>query len=300
MRFGDPRVLLDRAYAARDEEGLVSGLARAASAELGGVPVIVVTYEGDPARGVVRLRAIASKRVPGRIATEFARTFEQLPPDFVRGSLRMQAITAKSNPRHRSDLVEAYIDAVGAGDLLTVNGWDASGKGVLLSAHLPRPTKLTATEATVLTRVGAHHVSALRLLERPEEPLARFVRGRLDVTPGAELPADALARLARAVVVLRRAAEEEVPRGVGRASPRVDGEWSVVGRFVDDGAEHLVVRKNPAPSPGREALTARERQIVALLEAGHHMKLVAYELGISYATVRVLAARARRKLGRTP
>ena len=44
-------------------------------------------------------------------------------------------------------------------------------------------------------------------------------------------------------------------------------------------------------------LTEREHQIVALAVLGQHNKLIAYNLGISHSTVRVLMARAARKLG---
>jgi len=43
-------------------------------------------------------------------------------------------------------------------------------------------------------------------------------------------------------------------------------------------------------------LTEREHQIVALAVLGQHNKLIAYNLGISHSTVRVLMARAARKL----
>ncbi len=49
------------------------------------------------------------------------------------------------------------------------------------------------------------------------------------------------------------------------------------------------------PSP--EALTDRERQVIRCAKFGHHNKLIAYELGISDSTVRVLIARAASKPG---
>jgi DNA-binding NarL/FixJ family response regulator len=46
------------------------------------------------------------------------------------------------------------------------------------------------------------------------------------------------------------------------------------------------------------ALTPRERQIVDAVRGGQTHKEIAFDLGISDATVRVLYARAMRKLGR--
>ena len=53
----------------------------------------------------------------------------------------------------------------------------------------------------------------------------------------------------------------------------------------------------PATSAGLAALTHRERQVVGYAVLGHSAKETAFALGISYATVRVLLARAARKLG---
>jgi DNA-binding NarL/FixJ family response regulator len=48
---------------------------------------------------------------------------------------------------------------------------------------------------------------------------------------------------------------------------------------------------------GETDLTKRERQIVALYRLGAHSKLIAFELGLADATVRVLLSRAARRLG---
>lgn len=48
----------------------------------------------------------------------------------------------------------------------------------------------------------------------------------------------------------------------------------------------------------RRPLSPRERQILDLVRSGHTQKEVAFRLGLSDATVRVLYARAMRKLGR--
>jgi DNA-binding NarL/FixJ family response regulator len=54
-------------------------------------------------------------------------------------------------------------------------------------------------------------------------------------------------------------------------------------------------------SPGRTPirLTPRERQILDLVTGGRTHKEVAYDLGVSDATVRVLYARGMKQLGRS-
>jgi DNA-binding CsgD family transcriptional regulator len=79
--------------------------------------------------------------------------------------------------------------------------------------------------------------------------------------------------------------------------PLVAGRWSLVDRYERDGHRYIVARENsPAATELRE-LSAREYQVASLASLGHANKLIAYELGLSDSTVRVLSARAAVKLG---
>ena len=49
----------------------------------------------------------------------------------------------------------------------------------------------------------------------------------------------------------------------------------------------------------RSPLTPRERQVIEIISGGRSQKETAFELGVADATVRVLYARAMRKLGRS-
>lgn len=53
-----------------------------------------------------------------------------------------------------------------------------------------------------------------------------------------------------------------------------------------------------SPSERPASLSPRERQILDLITTGRSQKEVAFDLGVSDATVRVLYSRAMRKLGR--
>jgi DNA-binding CsgD family transcriptional regulator len=74
-------------------------------------------------------------------------------------------------------------------------------------------------------------------------------------------------------------------------------DWKLFERV----AERLVARRRgpraPSPGAGVETLTERERQIVEQAMLGRTNKEIAYTLGISDSTVRVLMARAARRLG---
>jgi DNA-binding NarL/FixJ family response regulator len=54
----------------------------------------------------------------------------------------------------------------------------------------------------------------------------------------------------------------------------------------------------PPDDRAARPLSPRESQVVRLLDEGRTPKEVAFELGVSNATVRVLFMRARKKLGR--
>src|SRR5262249_42504293 len=77
----------------------------------------------------------------------------------------------------------------------------------------------------------------------------------------------------------------------------VGARWSLIDRVELDGKRYIVARETPPAAPGPDALSARERQVVAYAKLGHHNKLIAYELGIADSTVRVLLSRAAAKLG---
>jgi DNA-binding CsgD family transcriptional regulator len=59
-----------------------------------------------------------------------------------------------------------------------------------------------------------------------------------------------------------------------------------------------VERRRPPSLPGVGPLSPREGQVLGLIDGGMTSKEVAFQLGVSDATVRVLVSRALRKLGR--
>jgi DNA-binding CsgD family transcriptional regulator len=66
--------------------------------------------------------------------------------------------------------------------------------------------------------------------------------------------------------------------------------------FESDGHRYLLARRNDPQAAESPKLSRRERQVVGYARLGHSNKLIAYELGISAATVGVLLHRAALKL----
>src|ERR1700722_3271716 len=71
--------------------------------------------------------------------------------------------------------------------------------------------------------------------------------------------------------------------------------WILVDRFEHDGEKYVVLRDTGPSSRRRLALTATERGVVTAGARGLTTKEIAYELGITDTTVRVLLMRAARR-----
>jgi DNA-binding CsgD family transcriptional regulator len=197
----------------------------------------------------------------------------------------------------------------GARDILSINGRDPRGFGVWLGVPLPRTMRLGEKRHQLLTRLAAHFAAAHRLRRAlAGQPLSTS-RAEAVLSPsGKTLHAEGEARLGPAREELRRAVlridrarsrdgRRDSDRATGLWRGMVDSRWSLVDSFENDGKHYVLAARNHveiAPSP---SLTEREQQVMAFAAMGHRNKEIAYELGLSASTVRVLMARAAKKLG---
>ncbi|MBK9036174.1 MAG: helix-turn-helix transcriptional regulator [Myxococcales bacterium] len=85
----------------------------------------------------------------------------------------------------------------------------------------------------------------------------------------------------------------ELVRAVWRGL--VDGGWALLDSFEQDDRWFVVARKRATADP-RAALTARERQVLALAVQGHSNKVAAFELGLTTSTIATYLRRAMTKL----
>lgn len=85
--------------------------------------------------------------------------------------------------------------------------------------------------------------------------------------------------------------------GVSRCRALIGSRWTLLDRFEVLGRRYVLAVETR--SRGSAALSLRERQILAFAGLGYSNKLIAYELGISHSTVKVLLSRAAAKLGVT-
>jgi DNA-binding CsgD family transcriptional regulator len=187
-----------------------------------------------------------------------------------------------------------------AGDSIGLYFQGARKRTVTLNVPLPATRTLERRERMRLLRLISHLSLSERLLERNTAP-PRAVMRPDGVVVHAEVEASApSARAALRAQVLRverarRTEDEDDALGLWRGM--VDGQWSLVDEFDSDGKRFFVARENLRELIAPRALTAREGQTLALLCEGKSNKLIAYELGLSPATVSMIVRSILEKLG---
>lgn len=201
---------------------------------------------------------------------------------------------------------------MGVHDIFVINGIDPTWHGCWLGAGLPKVTRLDTAAQAMWSRVATHVASGFRVRRRLER------LQRLDATLGADAVLDPGGKVVHAEGDAKsRTARADLERAAGaidRARTRehrkdaeaidewrglIAARWTLLDHYESDGRRYLVAQRNDASEARPPGLTDREYQVVAFLSLGHSTKLIAYDLGISDSTVRVLLARAATKLGVT-
>jgi DNA-binding CsgD family transcriptional regulator len=237
-------------------------------------------------------------------------------PAFVRSTFRSLFVGSarKSAAAYLGPLL-AERERNGYGDFVYVNSLDPSGVGcVLTQGCKEQELSTTARDAALLRRLATHLSSAFRC--RRKLVSARTASGQASpqVTTGAEAVLDggrvvhaegaarsptARARIQRAAASIdsARAKRSTGRRALDRWHPLTSARWTLVDSFQEGGRRYVVARENQAETQSFVQLTDRERQVVVHAALGLTNKQIAYTLGISDATVRVLMARAAGRLG---
>ena len=208
----------------------------------------------------------------------------------------------------------------GWGDIFNINAIDPSGIGCNITIgtrqheFVPSPADMA-----VFRRLSSHLAAAFRV--RRQLGVAR-VGGDTEQKPesgltGAEAILDGSGQFVHAVgPATAKVAQERIrtsaaaidgaraksARRAGRSGlerwhPLTSARWTLVDSFEENGRRYVVARENQAHAEGFTTLTDRERQIVLHAALGFTNKQIAYALGISDTTVRVLMARAANRLG---
>jgi DNA-binding NarL/FixJ family response regulator len=243
---------------------------------------------------------------PGVVATAFhGPTFGTMSS--IVGKRRLARASARARARGLTSL-----DAAESTGLLARDGgpW-----GVMFAVAEKEMRTITPREAAPFERIASHVHAALRLRfrlhgvpsVRSESPLDFRVGIDAIVSPNGKVEhaeADAqsqLESLKDAAIAIDRARarmRREDPEGaLGAWRALVEGQWSLVESFESDGRRFLLARKNPPDAPRTPLLTERERAVLGLRARSHGVKLIAYELGLSPASVSRSLRSALQKLG---
>ena len=238
-----------------------------------------------------------------------------LTPDYVERRFR-RTLTFWARQGINPELAGIFdqLKQAGAPDLFVVNGCEPAGIGCALAVSADRDQGPSAAELSIYRHMANHVAAALRFRRR----LAATATAdhKPDALAGAEavfdrrgqlVHAEGPAKLRQAQNGLREAlgryeAARSRRRGADpvinlqRHRPLVDARWTLVEAYQHGGVRYVVARENTPALRGLAALSERERQVVVYLALGRSTKEIAYALGISDSTVRVLLARAATRL----
>lgn len=311
---GDVLDIVDAAYDLRQSDSAwLEGIGAACQPLLdSGHGLCVFEFEFRPGQGPRILQA-KMLGMPAALEAVYPTVFMRMDSDtktkpFAHGPCTTASQMLGLRAEFRlNPLMQEYAHHFGIVDSLWITAAEPSGRGIGLHAGRSQIGRASSSTISLWARIGSHLSAGARLrrklasIENEMSSSAIFNSNGKPQHIDDGLDADSVQRLRTAVKELGEA--RTLTRGSFRAKKLnlrkglVDGTWSLIDRFESDGKRYIVAEANqPVPSVGGE-LTLRERQVVGYAALGHDNKVIAYDLGISHSTVRVLMARAAAKLG---
>jgi DNA-binding CsgD family transcriptional regulator len=315
MAEGDWLGIVEAAYRidVTDEEWL-AGLAEACHPALDdGFGICAFQFEhhlGSPPR-ILRVSKLG---IPDELSQIYSTVFRGLDPKVqVRPFTHGPCTTASQMMGQHGEFIhnehmKRHVHKFGMHDSLWITAAEPSGSGCGIHSGRSLVGWTSRSFRERWARIASHLAAGARIRRRLKDaaapPLVEAVvapDGTILHAEGAAKEAEALERLRRAV---RDVEQARSPRsradsltGLRGWQGLVEGRLSLLDEFETSGKRYIVARENAPRPPGPGALTERERQVVGYAALGHDNKIIAYDLGIAHATVKVLMARAAAKLG---
>lgn len=255
--------------------------------------------------------------IPQKLAELYPKVFATMDPEIRRRPFQMgPCVTGSQMMGMREEFreqphMQEYAQRFGMYDSIWITAAEPSGWGCGFHAGRKKIAWATPAELQRWGRIAAHLSASVRLRRRmamshsegggfqPEAVLDRT--GKVHDASGLAQSEGARDQLRRAVIELEKARGPlrlaEPDKSLAGWKALIAGRWSLVDQIESDGKRYILARQNEPVAGGPATLTAREKQVIGYAKLGHYNKLIAYELGISDSTVRVLLARAAAKLG---
>jgi len=271
----------------------------------------------------------AARRHPPQVVEAILDGLSSAPPGWLKAYVRKGGgvvralLTSEADPDAKLSY-RARLARDGVRDGLNIACADLDNRGVIISLALPKLATIDAESRADMVRVGTHVLAGLRLrrqlgFDMPGARVAAGAGGAASLArPGSNdgvlspdgdlVSEEPQADLASARRVLRSAVRDvERARGALRGDSRealklwrglVGARWTLIDAFDDaDGKRCIVARENAPRTSGIAHLTPTERLVVSYAVRGLTTKEIAYALGLSDVTVRVLMMRAARRCG---
>lgn len=239
-------------------------------------------------------------------------SMHQMTPVFIADAFLSRAYGTSAQIQGWEDIPivkSGAIDAVGVRDTLAVSACEPNGDCVYVTSLQPDVVHLSDKDRVELALIARHLNAAHRLIRSvgvDESLMDRAAAvldpdGRVHHARGAARSAMARKQLQRAVHSIEgargRMRRSEPLQAIADWQSVVDNRWTLLEQVESDGKRYLLAVENMRAPPSPALLSVREREVVGRALAGCHNKLIAYELGLSDSTVRVLMGRAAAKLG---
>jgi len=265
-----------------------------------------------PGDGLPEILQSLHQGIPPKLSAVYPEVFATMDPEIRKRPFRLgpcvtgSAMMGMGEEFREQPHMKKYVHPFGMYDSLWITAAEPSGRGCGFHAGRSRIGGASPSQVKRWGRVAGHLSTVVRLRRRLRanfSPPSAVLDpdGQVHDANGEASTRDALARLRRAVLdleTLRGPIRLEDPdRALFGWKALVAGRWSLIDQMEHDGRRYIVARENEPTARGHASLTARERQVIGYAKLGHHNKLIAYELGITDSTVRVLLARASAKLG---
>lgn len=255
--------------------------------------------------------------IPTGLSEVYETVFEEMDPELRKKPFRMgPCISGSQLLGMRKEFrdhpyMKRYAQQYGMYDSIWITAAEPTGRGCAIHAGRAKVGWASPQLTKTWGRLAAHLAAAARLrhmlktlrLQGSAPPAEAILdpRGRVHEAKGLANDKAALEHLRGAVLTLERSRGsmrfKDPDQALANWKALIAGRWTLVDQIEEGGRRYILARQNDPVAPGPESLTAREKQVIGYAKLGHHNKLIAYELGIADATVRVLMARAAAKLG---